>query len=135
MKFFQLFRKPVDRGIVEDVLRSCVDLRDIDDHRCFRTSDLVRNRSTERLIEHGDRLREYYLPCKAEMYLGSGEMTPARLLTVLRQLLRAVDRKLVNVPVYENAKKVSTYSVRPIAYRPSKKFAAVDDNVEFSFQR
>ena len=91
-----MFRSPPPLELVDQCLRS-FKLSGVSDKRWFSKDDL----SMELAEEWLPLVEPYYLPCKAQRYL-HGEMTKARVMTVLRHICRAntielkVQERLVN---------------------------------------
>lgn len=127
MKSNQLFRCIVG---VDDVnlLCVCIGLRGIDDDRSFTRAELERRSAVQRVLDSGllPRLRAAYLPCKA-FYLDALEGNRARiarggnvwgpelgLLTIVRQLLRLHQRRLVTSEHTFGGNRVMRYQVRRV---------------------
>jgi hypothetical protein len=99
-----LFSEIPPRNIVNEVLQS-LKFESIDDTRVFILKDLMPTafKSSLQLIE------SYYIPCKAKKYLYN-EMTPVRILTVVRQLLRSQNYTL-------RAQEKTTNGIRGMHYQ------------------
>lgn len=85
MKINQLFRKRVDTDTLLQVIR-CFGVQSLADKRCFCKSDLVEIGTVANLTALVPTLEEFYLPCKARVYLEG--LTEKRAITVLKQILR-----------------------------------------------
>lgn len=79
-----LFRQVPDLELVERFLQSSLGLRSIQDQAWF-TKQSIRIQESELLFPE---LEPYYMPCKAKDFLHSS-LTQNRILTILRQLVRA----------------------------------------------
>lgn len=104
-KTSRMFRVPPPKELVEAVLRS-LKLSGLTDKRWFSKEDL----SIETLEEWLPLVEPYYLPCKAQRYL-HGDMTKARILTVLRHLLKAIHVELKVQERLVNGHKTTLYQV------------------------
>ncbi len=100
-----MFRRPPPLDIVEQVLRS-LKFTGLYDKRWFVKEDLP----TDTLDSWLPLVEPYYLPCKAQRFL-EREMTPARIITVLRHICKANN---IEVKVQErmlNGHKTTFYQV------------------------
>lgn len=111
-----MFRSPPPRETVETVLR-CLKLSGLSDKRWFSKEDLP----LETLEEWLPLVEPYYLPCKAQRYL-YGEMTKARILTVLRHLLKASSVELKVQERLVNGHKTTLYQVFTTEIDPVVRF-------------
>lgn len=93
MKINQLFRKPVDLDIMNDLLH-CFDLTGIDDTRTFTKYEMYRSGCVQKVCEMLPRLQDIYLPCKAKVYLV--DITEKRAVTILKQMLRLFNRNVIS---------------------------------------
>lgn len=100
-----MFRKVPPLEVVQNILRS-LKLDGLNDKRWFSKDDLPLDTQDEWLPV----LEPYYLPCKAVRYL-SGEMTKARIVTVLRHILKIHDIELKVQERVVNGKKTTLYQV------------------------
>lgn len=100
-----MFRRTPPKEVVEQVLRS-LKLSGLYDKRWFSKDDIP----LDTLEEWLPIVEAYYLPCKAQRYL-QGEMTQARIITILRHLLKAhnIDFKVQERMV--NGHKTTLYQV------------------------
>lgn len=85
MKINQLFRKRVDTELLMDIV-TCFGLSTLNDRRCFSKQDLMQEHTVDKLQHIIPMLEEYYLPCKARVYID--DMTEKRAITMLKQVLR-----------------------------------------------
>ena len=61
-------------------------MNDFSDTKLFTKENLQDLNTVEKLNNHIERLREYYLPCKAKKYLVN--LDEKKSITILRQLLK-----------------------------------------------
>lgn len=118
-KFNQLFAAPVPEDLIEAVVHA-FGLDSLDDARYFSRWDVMRVGAADAVAKLVPALEEYYLPCKAKIYLR--DLTHRSVMTVLRQVLRFVDRctesREVNTVVYGKPSKLLMHSVRKIGKPP-----------------
>ncbi len=93
-KINQLFRKPVDEPLALRLL-AAFGIRGLHDRRVFSKHDLVVQRTLDVLRDDGvlEELRDFYIPCKARVYLDG--MSEKKAITVLKQVLRLHDHILI----------------------------------------
>jgi hypothetical protein len=118
-KINQLFRTPVDEPVLHRLLMA-FGIRDLADRRVFSKHDLVFMRTLDMLREDGvlDALREYYIPCKARVYLD--DVTEKKAITVLKQVLRLHDHVLIARERNVNNHKVIFYHIAATQERHAK---------------
>lgn len=118
-KINQLFRKQVDEPLVLQLL-GAFGIRDLGDRRVFSKHDLVFMRTLDALRDSGviDKLREFYIPCKARVYLD--DITEKKAITVLKQVLRLHDHVLIARERNVNNHKVIFYHVTATQERHAK---------------
>ncbi len=100
-----IFREKVSSEDVEHVLR-ILQFSGLSDSRVFSARDIHVDNFDEALLY----LESLYIPCKAKKYL-YGEMTSHRILTVLRQLLRAVGYTIQSHEKTSNGVKEMMYQI------------------------
>lgn len=108
MKINQLFTKKVEVGTLLKVLQ-CFGLNGLMDRKMFSKSDMVAEKTVERLKSLKTELSEYYLPCKAKVYLD--DMNEKKAITVFKQLLRLYGYNLLSKEKNLNGKKVIYYKL------------------------
>jgi hypothetical protein len=111
MKINQLFRRHVDRDVVDRVA-SCFGLDGIDDARTWSKRDFGLHDTVARMLALRDELAEYYIPCKAALYVDTMASDPQKCVTVLKQLLRLHGRSLAHREKNVRGKKVIIYRIR-----------------------
>jgi|LauGreDrversion4_2_1035121.scaffolds.fasta_scaffold698809_2 hypothetical protein len=122
----KLFRAAPPRDLVERILRSCGLSAGFHDLRWFSKDELAVGGAEDWLPE----LEAYYLPCKASRFLHAGPMDGARMITILRHILRAHQHDLsVQERLYKDQKQ-SLYQVQPV--RSYKDLSGMSLQVDFS---
>lgn len=84
MKINQLFTRQVEKELLERLL-ACYNIKDLFDRHQFCKRDLAKFGTVAKLPPVIDELRNYYLPCKAKVYLDG--MDERKSITLLRQVL------------------------------------------------
>ena len=110
MKINQLFRKNIPKHIVL-LLLNAFNLTSLNDHSLFSKYDLEKINIVDRMNNIKCVLWEYYLPCKAVIFLV--DLTTLRCITILRQILRLSNYKLLSYQKYVKNIKVSLYQIGP----------------------
>ena len=108
MKINQLFVKKIDIDVLMKLL-SCFGLENLNDRKFFSKYDLLQQNTVAKLNALKPELEEYYLPCKARIYLDN--ITEKRGLTVLKQVLRLHNYYLLSRERNFNQKKVIFYQL------------------------
>jgi hypothetical protein len=119
-----LFRECIPRDIVNEVL-AFLKFNNIEDTRVFTMKDLKPGDFDPALLL----LEPYYIPCKARKYL-YGEMTPHRIVTILRQILRTQGYGLISQERTISGKKELHYQIQPMIFNDTTDSPGV--NVDFS---
>jgi hypothetical protein len=100
-----LFHEPPSRDIIEECIKH-MGFTGLDDSRVFTSRDMNVDAFDVCILL----LESYYYPCKSKKYL-YGEMTPHRILTVLRQILRVCGYGIANQEKAINGKKEMLYQI------------------------
>lgn len=108
VKINQLFLKRIDEDLMLALMK-CFGLAGFDDRRIFCKMDMANMHTTEKFIEILDRLKTFYIPCKAIMFLD--HVSEKKAITVLRQCLRTYDYVLKSVERNHKNKKNIFYSI------------------------
>lgn len=108
MKINQLFIKPVDNDLILRLLQ-CYGLNGLDDKKEFCKFDLISINTIDKLSDIIPDLSEYYLPCKAKVYLTN--LNERRVLTILKQVIRLEGYYLKAKEKTLNNKKVMFYKL------------------------
>jgi hypothetical protein len=80
----KLFRETPSKELLEALVQCTIHLKSLDDSTWFSKSSIALD-ELERFLPQ---LEPYYMPCKAKDFLHTS-LTPARAVTILRQLLSA----------------------------------------------
>ena len=110
MKINQLFIKNIPKDIVL-LLLNTFNLTSLNDHSLFSKYDLEKINIVERINNIKSILWEYYLPCKAVIFLV--DLNTLRCITILRQILRLSHYKLLSYQKYLQDTKVTMYHIGP----------------------
>ena len=83
----QLFSKIPDREIILEILNAfgIQNLNNID--QPFNKKDLDKRKTVEKMQKIKNKLEEYYIPCKAKIYLKK-KLTNRSIMTILRQFIK-----------------------------------------------
>lgn len=108
MKINQLFTKKVDTEIVLRLL-NCFSLADLNDKKSFCKYDIIQFNTIEKMNLMRSELEDFYLPCKAKIYLEG--MDEKRAITVLKQILRLHGYFLLSREKNFNNKKIIFYQL------------------------
>ena len=118
MKINQLFVAPIEEDILKDLL-TCFSLNSLTDTTLFSLNDIRKNNGLNYFNSNIlERLKLYYLPCKANVYLVN--VTESRMITILRQVLKIFDYKLVTSKKTVNKIKTIFYNIEPIGFNKKK---------------
>jgi hypothetical protein len=108
MKINQLFKEKVPDDVLTAILRA-FKLGGLDDNSCFSKEDLEKYKTIEQIETLKEQLRQYYLPCKFKIYLE--RLTAGKCITILRQVLKLFQVKLISRQKYIKRKKITLYSI------------------------
>jgi hypothetical protein len=108
MKINQLFVKKVDPDVALKLL-NCFGLQNLDDRKSFTKHDLIANQVVDNVRNILPELLQYYLPCKARVYLDN--LSERRVLTILRQVVRLYDHYVHSKEKNINSHKVIVYQL------------------------
>ena len=111
-KLYQLWRSAPDEALLMDLL-ACFNLKGLDDRAVFCKHSLARYGTAARVHALQDRLMKHYIPCKGHIYLGADPPTELRCVTILRQVLRLYEHKLMTRERVCNSQKCITYRLWP----------------------
>jgi hypothetical protein len=109
MKIKQLYRAMVPNELFVRVYK-CFGYEVLVEDYTFCKADLQRLETVNKMSEIRDELCQYYIPCKAKLYLTS--MNVSKCITILRQLLRLYNIALLSKQRYIRHKKTTFYSIR-----------------------
>lgn len=108
MKINQLFGKMMDKEMLILVL-NCYGLQDLNDRHTFKKHDLVLLNTVDKLNKLKPILSDYYLPCKAKLYLE--DITEKKSITILRQVLRLFKYFLFSKEKNIQSRKIIFYTI------------------------
>jgi hypothetical protein len=109
MKIHQLFKDKISEDILLKVILA-FGLKSINDETAFSKEDLINHNTVLYMNELKDILLQYYLPCKAKIYLEN--LDESKCVTVLRQLLKLFQIKLISKQKYIHNKKCTIYFIK-----------------------
>ena len=104
----QLFRIMPDRSFVISLL-NLYGIEDFSDTRYFTRENLQTLNTVEELKELEEKLKNYYIPCKARTYLE--EITIPRSIVILRQFLKCHGYTLFSKEKFIKSKKHTIYKI------------------------
>jgi hypothetical protein len=107
-KINQLFTKIVDRNVAERLVQ-CLGLQGLDDSSNFTRFDLVRVGTVTRIYAMVEQLSQYYLPCKARIYLT--QINEKKAITIVKQILRLHNYSVVAKEKNNGNQKVIVYRI------------------------
>ena len=110
----QLFKTLPPDDLCLDVLKA-FGLQSFDDTTNFSKKDLEVLGTVEKLYTLKPRLEEHYIPCKARTYLN--DITPKNSITILRQILRCVNKTISSKEKYIRQTKFVVYQIIPRDYK------------------
>lgn len=109
MKIHQLFKDKISEDIMLRVILA-FGLKSINDETAFSKQDLINHNTVLYMNELKDVLLQYYLPCKAKIYLEN--LDESKCVTILRQLLKLFQVKLISKQKYIHNKKSTIYFIK-----------------------
>lgn len=106
----QLFKINPDYQIIEDILE-CFGLENLEDNRIFTKEHMIEIRTSSKIIELCDKLKEYYLPCKSKKYIIKDDDSnkEKKCITLLRQFIKTHNYNCVGIEKSIEGKKTMTY--------------------------
>ena len=108
MKINQLFVKHVDIDMLNLIIE-CFGLHGMTDKRMFSKTDMAQHETTTKLLNLIPQLQEYYLPCKAKVYLNN--ITEKKCITILKQVLKLYGYVLLSKERNSRHRKVILYQI------------------------
>lgn len=108
----QLFKKVPSKEFVESILKLFIPNGFEDIYYQFSRKMIIEKGVVEKLEEMRDLLKEYYMNCKHKLYLEG--INPKKAVTILRQMLRLYQYRVVSMEKYYNGKKYLLYKVEKI---------------------
>ncbi len=107
----QLFTKAPNREIILEILNAFgyQSFNNID--QPFNKKDLDKRKTVEKMQKIRSKLEEYYLPCKAKVYLKK-KLTMRSIMTILRQFLKSEGYYLNYWESYIDGIKTTYYQIK-----------------------
>ena len=126
----QLFKNKPDLNLVIDIIK-LYGLNDFSDTKLFTKENLQDLNTVEKLNNHIERLREYYLPCKAKKYLVN--LDEKKSITILRQLLKQHGHNLLAKEKFIKGIKYNFYQIIQYSNKKLDTEKLIDDRIVLSF--
>jgi len=104
----QLFKKIPSDEILNKLL-ICFGLKNINDKKYFSRNDLKKINTIENINKIKNKLEEFYLPCKAKIYLNN--LTEKKIITILKHFIKYKLYKLISCEKYMNKTKIIIYQL------------------------
>lgn len=108
MKINQLFKANIPEEFLVSV-SVCYGIHNFKDDYHFSKNDLIRLKTVVKLTEFKTELYQYYLPCKAKLYVN--DLNESKAITILRQMLRLFNMVLLSKQKYVKHKKTTLYYI------------------------
>ena len=115
MTINQLFKNIPPKELIEEIIILC-GLTSLDDTKYFSKNDLLVLNTIEKVSEQIDKLKEYYLPCKAKNYLTN--LTHKKIITILRQCVKLYGYKIISKEKYLKGEKIIIYQLENTNNKP-----------------
>lgn len=109
MKINQLFRVNIPNELFIKLCKS-FDFNDLANEFIFCKADLVRINTLSKINDLKDELCQYYIPCKAKLYLSN--LNIGKCITIFRQILRLNNMVLISHQKYVQYKKTTFYTIK-----------------------
>lgn len=107
----QLFSKKPDLDVVLQILK-LYGINDFDENHSFNRLELDKKNIVNELNNFKTTLEKYYLPCKGKKYLNN--ITTKRSITILRQIIKEYNYKIISREKYISGKKYLSYNLKKI---------------------
>ena len=111
----QLFKIIPSKSFVENILQ-LYGINGFDEHYYFTRNDLE-NKNIIQSISNCNKLKDYYINCKAKKYLTN--LTVKKCITILRQILRPYNYKIISIEKYKNGVKYLLYKLKNLSKNSS----------------
>ena len=108
-KINQLYRATIPYDLFVKIYR-CFGYEMLNTEYCFNKLDLERLNTVKMISDLRDELSQFYIPCKAKLYLSS--LNELKCITIFRQVLRLNNISLISKQKYIKHKKVTFYSLK-----------------------
>ena len=108
----QLFKNIPTKEFVEDILKLFIPNGFQDSYYQFSRKMITEKNVIEKLNLLMPQLKEYYMNCKHKKYLEN--LDPKKCVTILRQLLRLYEYRVISMEKYHNGQKFLLYKIEKI---------------------
>ncbi len=108
----QLFKNIPTKEFVEDVLKLFIPNGFQDSYYQFSRKMITEKNVIEKLNLLMPQLKNYYMNCKQKKYLEN--LDPKKCVTILRQLLRLYEYRVISIEKYHNGQKFLLYKIEKI---------------------
>jgi hypothetical protein len=108
MSIRQLFTEKPPKELILKVLK-LIGFNNFDDRVELSILDLINNGTKQKMVEILPILQDYYIPCKADIYLKN--LTEKRCVTICRQLLKTIDYTFITREKYIKTRKYTMYKI------------------------
>lgn len=123
MKRNQLFKLEPSIDFVKEFVK-IFGLKDINDTRKFSRDSLVNINTLDKFKVYKEDLKKYYIPCKYEKYVT--DLNEKKLVTILRQIVKLHDYKVISQEKYIDGKKTLLYSL--------ESDTQIDDHINYNLK-
>lgn len=127
----QLFRILPDSNIIT-VLLNTFGLTSLTDTKFFTKKTMIEMNTIDKLNKIKDDLYQYYLPCKAKVYIEN--ITLKKSITILRQFLKVHNYTLISKEKYIENEKMSVYRLIELDEKIIKKNNKPRKKITISFE-
>jgi Mg2+/Co2+ transporter CorB len=109
MKIHQLFKDKISDDILSKIL-DAFGIKSLNDEFMFTKNELITMNTVAKINDLKDQIIQFYLPCKAKIYLEN--IDESKCITILRQILKLSQVKLISKQKYINQKKSTIYMIQ-----------------------
>ena len=127
----QLFRILPDSNIIT-ILLNTFGLTSLTDTKFFTKKTMIEMNTIDKLNKIKDDLYQYYLPCKAKVYIEN--ITLKKSITILRQFLKVHNYTLISKERYINRKKLCVYRLIKLDDKPKLSPKSSKKDIVISFE-
>ena len=127
----QLFRILPDSNIITILLKT-FGLTSLTDTKFFTKKTMIEMNTIDKLNKIKDDLYQYYLPCKAKVYIENIKLKKS--ITILRQFLKVHNYTLISKEKYIENEKMSVYRLIELDEKIIKKTNKPRKKITISFE-
>lgn len=109
MSYYQLFNVLPNREFIDKVCRF-YGIIDFDTNYVFSLRDLEKMETCKKINEMKEEFKIYYIGCKYKKYVEY--LDEKKSITILRQLLKVINYKVISREKYSDGKKYLIYSLK-----------------------